>query len=59
MSGFQIPHVMPTVKKSVGFPRDVAAEVEAAIEGESCTFSAFVVAAVRHALEQLRQQDRA
>lgn len=56
MSGFQIPHVTPTVYRSICFPSDVVAEVERMIKGESCTFSAFVIAAVRHALDQLRQE---
>lgn len=33
-------------------------EVEAAIRGTDCTFSAFVVAAVRMALDDLAEQER-
>ena len=32
-------------------------EVEAAIRGKDCTFTAFVVEAVRVALENLREED--
>ena len=58
MAGFQIPRVVPTVCKSIRFPQDVALAVEKVIEGRPCTFSAFVVAAVDHALEQLKQEEQ-
>ena len=35
----------------------VIAEVEEAIQGTECTFNAFVVEAVRVALENLREED--
>ena len=34
-----------------------AEEVEAAIQGQDCTFSAFVVEAVRVALENLQEEE--
>jgi hypothetical protein len=34
---------------------DIIAEVEAAIQGKDCTFSAFVIAAVRAALDDLKE----
>lgn len=56
---FKIPKVPPTSNKSIRFPNDMLEEVEAAIRGTDCTFSAFVVAAVRMALDDLAEQERA
>ncbi len=53
MDKFKIPSVPPTINKTIRFPSDVVEEVEKAIEGKNCTFSAFVIAAVRMALENL------
>ena len=53
MSKFKIPENPPTVNKTVRFPNDVVEEVEKAIQGKDCTFSAFVIAAVRAALDEL------
>ena len=50
MGKFQIPSTPPTVNKTIRFPSDV---VEQAIQGKDCNFSAFVIAAVRAALENL------
>lgn len=38
------------------FPNDIIEEVENAIEGKQCTFTAFVVEAVRVALENLKEE---
>lgn len=56
MDRFRIPHNPPTTGKSIRFPDDLIDKVEAAIVGQNCTFSAFVVAAVRAALEDLEKQ---
>ena len=53
---FQIPKVPPTTNKTVRFPNDVIEDVEKAIRGTDCTFSAFVIAAVRSALEDLAEE---
>ena len=53
MKKFKIPSVPPTTSKCIRFPNDVIEDVEAAIKGKNCTFSAFVVEAVRVALENL------
>ena len=53
MAKFKIPDIPPTVNKTIRFPSDVVAKVEAAIQGKDCTFSAFVIAAVRAALDDL------
>ena len=54
---FKIPSVPPTTNKSVRFPNDMLEEIETAIRGRDCTFSAFVVAAVRAALDDLKEQE--
>ena len=55
MGSFQIPFTPPTVNKTIRFPSDVVEAVEKAIQGKDCTFSAFVIAAVRAALEDVDQ----
>lgn len=55
---FKIPNIPPTTNKSVRFPNDMIDQIEEAIRGRDCTFSAFVVAAVRAALESLEEEAR-
>ena len=55
MRRFQVPRTPATTTKSIRFPVDVIEQVEAAIRGKDCTFSAFVVEAVRVALESLKE----
>ena len=55
MRDFHIPKIPATTNKSIRFPNDVIDKVEA-IRGTDCTFSAFVVEAVRVALENLQEQ---
>ena len=55
MRKFRIPSIPPTTNKSIRFPNDVIDEIEEAIKGKDCTFSAFVVEAVRVALENLKE----
>ena len=57
MGSFKIPSTPPTTNKTIRFPNDVVEAVEEAIQGKNCTFSAFVIAAVRAALEDIRQAD--
>ena len=57
MSGFKIPKVPATTNKTIRFPNDLVKEVEDAISGKECTFSAFVIAAVRNALEELKEEE--
>lgn len=54
---FKIPNIPPTTNKSIRFPNDVIEQVEEAIRDRDCTFTAFVVAAVRAALESLKEED--
>ena len=53
MAKFKIPSIPQTTNKTIRFPNDVIDSVEKAIEGKDCTFSAFVIAAVKNALENL------
>ena len=55
MGKFKIPEIPPTVNKAIRFPTDVVQAVEQAIQGKECNFSAFVIAAVRAALEDLEE----
>jgi len=55
MGKFKIPTTPPTTNKTIRFPNDVVEQVEKAIKGKECTFSAFVIAAVRAALEELEK----
>lgn len=57
MAKFKIPSTPPTVNKTIRFPSNVVDEVEHAIQGKECTFSAFVIAAVRAALDDLKAED--
>lgn len=56
MKKFKIPSVPPTTNKCIRFPNDLIGEVENAIRGTNCTFTAFVIEAVRVALENLREE---
>ena len=53
MGKFKIPVTPSTTNKTIRFPNDVIEQVEKAIQGKECTFSAFVIAAVKAALEDL------
>lgn len=57
MKKFKIPSVPPTTNKCIRFPNDIIDEVETAIVGTNCTFSAFVVESVRVALENLKDDE--
>ena len=57
MRDFHIPKIPATTNKSIRFPNDVIDKVEEAIRGTDCTFSPFVVEAVRVALENLQEQN--
>lgn len=57
MRKFKIPSIPPTTNKCVRFPNDIIEQVEEAIRGKDCTFSAFVVEAVRVALENIHESN--
>ena len=54
---FKIPKTPSYTNKSIRFPNDLIERVEDAIRGQDCTFSAFVVEAVRVALENLQDDE--
>ena len=57
MKKFKIPKTPSSTNKSIRFPDDLIEQVEETIRGKDCTFSAFVVEAVRVALENLREDE--
>ena len=57
MKKFKIPSIPPTTNKCIRFPNDVIDEVENAIKEKDCTFTAFVIEAVRVALENLKEEE--
>jgi hypothetical protein len=57
MRKFKIPNIPSTESKSIRFPVDVIEQVEEAIRGTNCTFSAFVIEAVRVALDNLHEEE--
>ena len=61
MERFRIPCIIPTdppsTTKSIRFPNALVEQVEQAIQRTDCTFSAFVLEAVRFALEHLGQEE--
>lgn len=54
MVNFKIPSIPPTTNKTVRFPNDLIINVEELIKNRDCTFSAFVIAAVRAAVEEVK-----
>lgn len=58
MGKFKIPKIPSSTNKTIRFPNDVIEGVEQAIRGTDCNFSAFVIAATRMALEDLREQSQ-
>lgn len=57
MAKFKIPKTPMSTNKSIRFPNDLIEEVETAIRGMDCTFSAFVIEAVRVALADLKEEE--
>jgi len=53
---FKIPVVPTTTNKCIRFPDNIIAEIEKAIIGKQCTFTAFVIKAVKVALENLEEE---
>lgn len=56
MKKFKVPNTPPTTNKCIRFPNTLIAEVEKAIKGKDCTFTAFVVEAVKFALENMNNE---
>jgi hypothetical protein len=57
MEKFKIPTIPRTTSKSVRFPDNMIEEVENCIKGKNCTFTAFVVEAVRVALVNIAEDE--
>ena len=53
---FKIPHIPLTTPKCIRFPNDIIEKVEDAIVGKDSNFSAFVVVAVKKALQDLESE---
>ena len=56
MKKFKIPAIPPTTNKCIRFPNNIIENIEAAISGKECTFTAFVIEAVKVALESLDEK---
>mgnify|MGYP004507044907 FL=1 len=56
MKEFKIPCTPSTVNKCIRFPSDVIEDVEKAISGKNCTFTAFVVEATRVAINSVNKK---
>ncbi len=56
MKKFKVPSIPPTTNKCIRFPNDVIEDVESIINGTTCTFTAFVVEAVRVAIENVKEE---
>lgn len=57
MKKFKIPSIPSTTNKCIRFPNDIIDQVEQAIQGKNCTFSAFVIEAVRVALLDIDEDE--
>ena len=57
MRKFKIPVIPSTTNKTIRFPNNLIDEIEKEIVGKDCTFSAFVIEAVRVALENLHEDE--
>ncbi len=55
MGKFKIPNIPQTEQKTIRFPINIIEEIEKLIKGRECTFSAFVIAAVKNAIEDLKK----
>lgn len=55
MSRFKIPIIPSTTQRSIRFPNDLIDDIENVIQGKETTFTAFVVAATRHAIDELKE----
>jgi len=58
MKKFKIPVVPSTTNKCIRFPNNIIEEVEDAIKGKDCTFTEFVIEAVKVALENLKEDNK-
>lgn len=54
---FVLPRTPATTQKNIRFPNDMITEVESVIKGTECSFSQFVIAATRLALDDLEEEE--
>ena len=47
MLKFKIPSIPPATSKTIRFPNDIINKIKQAIKNKNCTFSTFVIEAVR------------
>lgn len=57
MEKFKIPTTPTSSNKTIRFPDTVIKDVEKAIKGKNCSFTAFVVEAVKVAVENLEREE--
>ncbi len=55
---FKIPSIPQTTNKTIRFPNDLIENVESLIQNKNCTFSAFVIAAVRAAVDEVNTKEK-
>lgn len=58
MKKFEMPETeLKSINKTIRFPLGLIDEIEKSITGKNCTFSAFVIAAVKYALENKEKEE--
>jgi metal-responsive CopG/Arc/MetJ family transcriptional regulator len=55
MKKFKIPEIPTARNKTIRFPEELIKEIEKLIKDTNCSFSAFVIEAVRVAVENLKE----
>lgn len=54
---FKLPAVYQTTNKTVRWPNDIIEDIKELTKGTNCSFSAFVIEAVRVAIENLKEEN--
>ena len=57
MATFKIPEIPSTSNKTIRIPNNLIEEIEHEIRGKNCTFTDFIIAAIKTALQDLREAD--
>lgn len=52
---FKIPVIPTTINKCIRMPENLVQKIEKTIEGKNSTFTAFVIEACKHALEDIEE----
>ncbi len=58
MATFKIPEIPPTTNKTIRIPNNLIEEIEREIRGKNCTFTDFIIAAIRTALQDLQEANK-